>query len=170
MRSRSHQVDERAELEPAHARQGALERRLRSFEEIERCCARQVGIAPGGALDEIGRVIAKWYRDNVPLAICELARKCSREGATLPEAIAALRAELSLGRDRWQHQLRAPVIALPADLDDIEKIAFVLLRTERQSARKLPLSRAQLYRILGPFFPKSLNSQTIRRVSRRPSK
>jgi hypothetical protein len=167
MRSPAHQVDERTKLEPAGARQDTFERRLASFEELERFCASQVGIMPGGVLEEIGCVIAKWHRDNLPLTIGALAQKCSRDGATLPEAIDALRAELNLGRGRWQQQLRVPMPMLPADLDDIKKIAFVLLRTERQSG-KLPLSRAQLYRILGPHFPKPLNCQT-KLVSKRLS-
>jgi hypothetical protein len=138
-----------------------LERRLAAFEEIERSCAALAGVLPGGALEEILYAITKWYRDNLSLIICELAKKCSRPGATLVEGMDALCAELNRGRDRWQEQLRSsPMPTLPADLDDIKKIAFVLLRTAMQSGKSLPPSRPHLGRILRPHFPKSLNCRT----------
>jgi hypothetical protein len=169
MRTRAHQVDETLErIRSLRERRDSLERRLAGFEEMERTCAALVGILPGVTLEEIWRSIAKWYRDNLPLTICELARKCSREGATVAEAIDAFNAELNSGRNRWQQQLRSPTPTLPADLDDIKKIAFVLLRMETQSGKRPLLSRGHLYRILGPHFPKSLNCQT-NLVSQEPS-
>jgi hypothetical protein len=144
MRTRARQVNE------------TLERRLAAFEEIERSCAAVAGVLPGGALEEIWHAITKWYGDNLSLMICELAQKCSRRGATFDEAIDALHAELNLGRVRWRQLFRSPAPTLPNELDEVRKIAFVLLRAEMQSGKELPLSRTHLRRILGPHFPNSL--------------
>jgi hypothetical protein len=129
----------------------SFERQLATVEKLESFCATSVGVLPGVMVEELWHAIAKYYRERVPFLIVELARKCSREGATLVEAADALREELNRGRVRWRRRLLSPTI--PTDLDDIKKIAFMLLRIEAQRVKRLPLSRTQLIRILGPHFP-----------------
>ncbi len=146
-----------AGIERAVRERRMFERRVAAFQELECLCAASSGVLPGGVVEAIWPMIAKWYYDHTQALICELAQRCAHSGATLAEARSALHKQLNLGRVRWRQRLTLPTPTLPPDLDDIDKIAFVLLRTEANSAKRLPLSRTHLDRILGPHFCKSLN-------------
>lgn len=142
----------------------SLDRHLAAMEELERHCA--ASALPGNIVEQIGRLMTKWYRANAVLLIGKLARECRRDDADPRDAVDRMYLELGRGRIRWRQRLAFGSPVLPPDLDEIQKLVFLLLRIEKR-AGKLPLSLRHLHRSLGPGFAKSLIGKDDLRQIRR---